>query len=254
MSSNMHRFRPALRVRESAFKLFNSGKQRFECPICHYVGPFRDLAVKTGHRMHARCARCGALERHRLQSLVVHKVFDDLDTSSLRMLHFAPEDFFRPIFTRMFGSYETADLDGVDVDHRADLQALPFADGSYDVVYASHVLEHVPDDASAIAEIRRILAPGGIAILPVPLVAPTTIDYPQPNPNETMHVRAPGPDYFDRYAAHFARVERHGSDDFPERYQLYTYEDRSRLPNEQLPLRLPMSGVRHADIVPVCYA
>jgi hypothetical protein len=69
-----------------------------------------------------------------------------------------------------------------------------------------------------------------------------------------MHVRAPGPDYFDRYAAHFARVERHGSDDFPERYQLYTYEDRSRLPNEQLPLRLPMSGVRHADIVPVCYA
>jgi hypothetical protein len=49
-------------------------------------------------------------------------------------------------------------------------------------VFASHVLEHIPDDGLAIREIRRILVPDGIAILPVPLVSLKTIEYAEPNP------------------------------------------------------------------------
>ena len=41
-------------------------------------------------------------------------------------------------------------------------------DASWDVVVANHVLEHV-DDRKALPEIRRILVPGGLAILPLPL-------------------------------------------------------------------------------------
>jgi SAM-dependent methyltransferase len=44
----------------------------------------------------------------------------------------------------------------------ADVQDLPFADGSFDVVFAHHMLYHVEDRPKAFAEIRRVLVPGGI--------------------------------------------------------------------------------------------
>ena len=43
----------------------------------------------------------------------------------------------------------------------ADAQDLPFADESFDVVLASHMLYHVPDRPKGLAEIRRVLVPGG---------------------------------------------------------------------------------------------
>lgn len=43
----------------------------------------------------------------------------------------------------------------------ADVQELPFADESFDVVLASHMLYHVPDRPQAFAEIRRVLVPAG---------------------------------------------------------------------------------------------
>ena len=51
---------------------------------------------------------------------------------------------------------------------RADLLALPFPTASFDVVIASEVLEHIPDDAGAIAEIARVVRPGGRVAVTVP--------------------------------------------------------------------------------------
>jgi SAM-dependent methyltransferase len=45
--------------------------------------------------------------------------------------------------------------------HLGDATALPFADRTFDVVTARHMLYHVPDVAGAIAEARRVLRPGG---------------------------------------------------------------------------------------------
>jgi SAM-dependent methyltransferase len=169
------------------------------------------------------------------------------------MLHFAPEPFFRDFFSQRFGRYETADFSMQGVDHNVDLHQLPFADESYDFVFASHVLEHIRDDEKAIAEIRRILRPNGMAILPVPIVAEKTIEYPEPNPNESYHVRAPGMDYFDRYERHFSKVERFSSGPLPKRFQLFVYEDRSQWPTKGSPLLPPMQGEKHSDFVPVCH-
>jgi SAM-dependent methyltransferase len=51
---------------------------------------------------------------------------------------------------------------------RGDLTALPFPDGSFDLVIASEVLEHIPDDARAIGEIARVVRPGGRVAVTVP--------------------------------------------------------------------------------------
>jgi SAM-dependent methyltransferase len=50
----------------------------------------------------------------------------------------------------------------------ADALALPFPNDSFDRVIASEILEHVPQDGSAIAEIFRVLRPGGLLAVSVP--------------------------------------------------------------------------------------
>lgn len=45
-----------------------------------------------------------------------------------------------------------------------DAEALPFDDGSFDVVYSNGVLHHTPDTARLVAEIHRVLRPGGRVI------------------------------------------------------------------------------------------
>lgn len=47
---------------------------------------------------------------------------------------------------------------------RGDAQQLPFADETFDVVMANHMLFHVPDMEQAVLEFRRVLKPGGIVI------------------------------------------------------------------------------------------
>ena len=54
---------------------------------------------------------------------------------------------------------------------RGDATRLPFADASFDAVITSEVLEHIPDDTGALAEMVRVLRPGGTFAATVPSVA-----------------------------------------------------------------------------------
>ena len=58
---------------------------------------------------------------------------------------------------------------------RGDLRALPVPDASVDRVIASEVLEHIPDDRTAFAEIARVLRPGGRVAVTVPRYGPERI-------------------------------------------------------------------------------
>jgi SAM-dependent methyltransferase len=51
----------------------------------------------------------------------------------------------------------------------SDVERLPFPDGSFTKALCSHVLEHVLDDHAVVGEIYRVLGPGGLAALAVPL-------------------------------------------------------------------------------------
>jgi SAM-dependent methyltransferase len=50
----------------------------------------------------------------------------------------------------------------------ADVRDLPFEVGEFDVIIAAEVLEHIPDDGAAIAELCRVLRPGGLLAVTVP--------------------------------------------------------------------------------------
>lgn len=227
-------------------------KNCYQCPICNYYGRFKSVMPETGKRKNARCVRCGSLERHRLQYLVFNEIIKNMDTQKMSMLHFAPETFFKKMFKKKFRFYVTADLYSRNVDRKEDLTSMSFENNSFDFFYASHVLEHIENDLKALSEIRRVLKPNGIAIIPVPIMGDKTIEYHKQNPHECNHVRCPGKDYYDSYKNYFSKIKLYYSGDFDEKNQLYIYEDRSKWPNT-MPLRPSTPGIRHLDIVPVCY-
>ncbi|WP_324273399.1 class I SAM-dependent methyltransferase [Blastococcus brunescens] len=75
---------------------------------------------------------------------------------------------------------------------RGDLLHLPFPDASVDRVMASEVLEHIPDDVPAMAEIFRVLKPGGRMVVTVPRYGPERICWAlsdEYHANEGGHIR-----------------------------------------------------------------
>ncbi len=56
-----------------------------------------------------------------------------------------------------------------------DATRLPFPDNTFDRIIASEVLEHVPDDHGALAELSRVLKPGGVLAATVPAFFPERV-------------------------------------------------------------------------------
>lgn len=129
--------------------IVGSDVENFECPVCG----------------------CHDRERHLFLYLQASGVLPQLKGSSI--LHFAPEAHLqRIIMAAGPAHYERADLFPQKPDvQKLDLTAIDRADRSFDFVIANHVLEHVGDDVRALREIRRVLRPGGRAILQTPFAA-----------------------------------------------------------------------------------
>lgn len=73
-----------------------------------------------------------------------------------------------------------------------DVQALSYADASFDLITHTEVLEHVPDDARAFAELHRVLRPRGTMLFSVPLTAQAeTLERAHLRHGVIEHVHAP---------------------------------------------------------------
>ena len=226
-------------LRAPIFKLINiNSKHKYICPICNYKGPFMD----KNNRHRAKCPKCGELERARMAMLVVNEIYDDHKASQTDVLHISPENFLRKIFKKKYKSYISSDLYRKDVDHQFDIEEIPYPDNSFDLVFASHVLEYVKNDKKAINEIKRVLRPGGLAFLPVPMLHDKTIDFEERPPNKRI-IRETGADYFDRYREVFTEVKVYDPSSFDEKYNLtIDMEDESSSKKRmyQLPNFLPV--------------
>lgn len=60
---------------------------------------------------------------------------------------------------------------------RGTALSLPFDDGAFDRIVAAEVLEHIPDDGAAMAELARVLRPGGRMAITVPRYGPELVNW-----------------------------------------------------------------------------
>jgi SAM-dependent methyltransferase len=179
--------------------------RRVQCPCCGSL--YEEFAPLRGpDRI---CWHCGSLERDRLLWLFFDRN-PSLLAPGLRILHVAPEACLRPRLERIAADYVCGDSTGTFGDELLDVTRLRFPAGAFDAVICNHVLEHVPDDRTAMRELRRVLAPDGWAILLVPDVesARTVEDPSVTDAGERLrrfgqedHVRRYSRDYLDRLLA-----------------------------------------------------
>jgi SAM-dependent methyltransferase len=174
------------------------------------------LRFAAGALPRSRCPRCGALQRHRLLWLFLERETTLLRDGG-RVLHFAPEAGIAARLAATAGvDYVSADLEPGAAMLTLDLERLDLPDAAFDWILCLHVLEHVGDDRAAMAELFRVLRPGGTAIVQVPTFGPTTDEDPAvTGPEERRarfgqadHVRLYGADVYDRLAAAGFAVDR----------------------------------------------
>jgi SAM-dependent methyltransferase len=163
------------RVRVAGYRALHYGRRRF-CPCCYsHVRHF--LPYGEVPRPDARCPVCGALERHRAASLFFEQRAG-LFNQVRRILHVAPEPHVSRVLQRVGVDYLSIDLESDNAMLRMDVTDLELPDESFDAIYCSHVLEHVPEDRRALAEFRRILRIGGWVVVQVPIKGATTFEDP----------------------------------------------------------------------------
>jgi SAM-dependent methyltransferase len=128
------------------------------------------------------------------------------------VLEIAPQPQIRRYLESVGVRYVGLDVESrLPIDIQADATSLPFRDGTFDVIICYQVLEHIPDDLTALEEMARVLSAGGVAFIQVPRRrAHPTIENPDADEatrtrlfGQADHVRFYGSDFEDR-------AERHG--------------------------------------------
>lgn len=180
-----------------------SPRDRHECNVCGWSG--RTFYPNTGpgyHEVEVACPSCSSQDRHRsLLALMLAET--DLFSGGRRVVEVAPMRGFE----RLMRLQDDLDYVSFDLERHAmeqgDITDMRFATGSVDYFICFHVLEHLPDVDTALKEIRRVLRPGGEAIVQVPVDwdLRTTKEYAAPDPRDVGHVRQYGKDFPDKMAA-----------------------------------------------------
>ena len=128
--------------------------------------------VAGGLRDNVVCPACGSMDRERLACLMLEERMGVKPQH--HVLHVAPEPkLYEHLAKTITGRLVACDLfpedrPGVPNIIKQDLTNLDFEDDSFDAVVCNHVLEHIPTDHVAMAEIKRVLKPGAKALLQVP--------------------------------------------------------------------------------------
>jgi SAM-dependent methyltransferase len=204
--------------------------RKVRCPICDtWDHQFPSFGLVP--RPNALCPGCGSLERHRMVWDFLRRETDLFDHRPKKMLHVAAEPALSSRLRHVPNlDYLTADLLDPSAMVVMDITNIPYPDQSFDVIYCSHVLEHVPDDRKALREFRRVLKSSGWTVVVVPIEGATTFEDPtvtDPKERERLfgqadHVRLYGPDFEERLVQAGFRVQAIRTTD------LYSAEEMAR--------------------------
>lgn len=129
--------------------------------------------------MGRRCLRCLSTPLHRAAGVIIQRASLTRETAVYELssrgalCRYLRRTFPRLTVSELFddvppGAYK----DGVQCQ---DVQRLTYASGSFDLVSSTEVFEHVPDDAAAFREVRRVMRDHGWLVFTVPIdpAAPT---------------------------------------------------------------------------------
>jgi SAM-dependent methyltransferase len=220
------------RLRAAYTRIAHAGWHR-RCNICgarlrgflaHGIPPEPDFL----------CPLCRSKPPHRLSSTYFDQ-HPELFRRGGILLHVAPEPGLgrklREAASRHAMTYRCGSITG-NGHSFIDLRHLPFDAGTVDLVYCCHVLNAMSEDRQAMAELRRVLAPGGVALLQVPAfgTGPNTVETSgaaermQEFGDEGIYRRYTNADYRARLEAAGFAVEEFRAESLPgpdrERHQL----------------------------------
>jgi SAM-dependent methyltransferase len=144
--------------------------RQVQCAVCRWEGEkFMDVEYDDHVYADAECPRCLAHPRQRVfakyweKNAAVH--------SKGRLLHISPSPCEEKFIKRVSPAieYVSMDIDPLIGMDNEDITGLSYSENLFDNIVCLHVLEHIPRDTAAIAEIYRVLHTSGQAVIMVPL-------------------------------------------------------------------------------------
>ncbi|OOZ39305.1 hypothetical protein BOW53_12145 [Solemya pervernicosa gill symbiont] len=135
-----------------------------------------------------------------------------------KLLYFAPESNIDYLQTNDGLEIKTSNYPDGEADLHLDIMNMSIPDNSFDYIICHRVIEHLPDDRYGMKEFYRILKPGGIAVISVPinLDMQESIEYGEANPLENEHFYHYGLDFSSRIPQEFVIQSHKFTDTFSE--------------------------------------
>jgi SAM-dependent methyltransferase len=176
------------------------------CNLCGWQGnqfyPFTDQNV--GLFLDELCPNCGSWARHRSCWHYLQAEIDRLKSRKFKVLEIGPSGGLGKILK----SIPQAAYIGIDIqflpqtDICGDVIRLPFQDNSFDLVICFNVLNAIPNDSSAVAEMGRVCQSGGKVILSdaVDERLAETIEFDCPQAEKHGAVHWYGRDFVERFS------------------------------------------------------
>ncbi len=168
-------------LRKITYKLAYKG-DKYQCNLCD--SRLSKFVVHPIHPLDLICPNCGSLPRTRaLWNYLSSKIINP--KSKYRILHFSPP---KQLLKKLKNLQNTI---VIDTDYESnnclknyDITNIEEKESSFDLIICYHILEHIPNDAKAIKELKRILKPTGKLFIQVPYSQNETIEETEPTSPE----------------------------------------------------------------------
>lgn len=148
----------------------HKSRKPYDSPV--HVSPLfqTETIIGGGFRAAQKCPTCSANDRLRFVVEVLKRE-TDIFTKPCSVLEMAPVKGFRLLLKKK--NRKASYLSGDIVPGRAmrvlDITKLDLENESFDYIICCHVMEHILDEGKAISELKRVLKPGGVILLSMPV-------------------------------------------------------------------------------------